>query len=401
MENTYKLDEKSLKFINSIFFVVLLGSLTAFDPLSIDMYLPAFPAIKADLNTTMAQVELSLSSFFIGMSLGQLIYGPLADRYGRKKPLIWGMMIYMIATLLCAITKSIHLLIAMRVFQAFGGCAGMVITRAIVRDVFEPKKMTNFFSSLALVMGLAPILAPSIGGLIITHSTWRTIFYVLFAANIICFTAIVLFMPETHKNPTKELKFKNILSTYFDLLKDKHFIGYTIPDSFIRAGMFAYIAGSPFVFMEIYHIEAKHYGQIFGLNALGLIAASQLNRLLIKKYSSEQILKSIRPITLIAAILIFVLPRFFDSVIFLMIPLFMYLFTLGLIGPNSSSVVLSNQGHRAGMASAMYGTIQWGTAIITTVLVSSFHNGTIYPMTGTMLLCAIISLLGFNFLTKQ
>jgi DHA1 family bicyclomycin/chloramphenicol resistance-like MFS transporter len=398
MEKSLKLDAKSLVFIHSTLFIVLLGSLTAFDPLSIDMYLPAFQKIQAELHTSYSMVELSLSSFFIGMSLGQLVYGPLADRFGRKIPLLGGMLIYMLATFACAFSPNIETLIVLRMFQAFGGCAGMVITRAIVRDVFDSKKMANFFSSLSLVMGLAPILAPTIGGFIISISNWRVIFYLLGSLNAICFFAILFFMPETHLNRLKEIKFKQILKTYFELLTDKRFIGYTLPDSFIRAGMFAYIAGSPFVFMELYHIPSKYYGWIFGFNALGLISASQFNRVLIKKFDSDQILRMIRPITTVAAIVLFTLPFLTHSIFGVILPLFCFLFTLGVVGPNSGALVLAHQGNRAGMASALYGTIQWGTAILTSFLVSYLHNGTIIPMTGVILGCALISLFGFQIL---
>ncbi len=401
MQNIRYLDEKAIVFIQSTLFIVLLGSLTAFDPLSIDMYLPAFPAIQKDLLTDYSMVQLSLSSFFIGMSLGQLIYGPLADRWGRKRPLLVGMTLFLMATILCGFAQDIKVLIAMRVLQAFGGCAGMVITRAIVRDVFDSKKMVNFFSSLALVMGLAPILAPTLGGLILVFLNWRYIFFSLAVLNFLCLIFILFKIPETHPQPDKELSFKKVFSTYKDLLKDRDFVGYSLPDSFVRAGMFAYIAASPFVFMEIYHIPTKYYGWLFGANAFGLIVCSQLNRILIQKMSSDQILRKVRPMTFMAASCLLILPMIWDSVFFVIGPLFFYLCTLGLIGPNSGALVLSKQGHRAGMASAMFGTIQWMAAMFTSFLVSHFHNGSIYPMTITMFLCAAVSWGGSYFLINK
>jgi DHA1 family bicyclomycin/chloramphenicol resistance-like MFS transporter len=243
-------------------FVILLGALTAFDPLSIDMYLPAFPRIQKDLGTTYAAVELSLSAFFIGMATGQLVYGPLADRFGRKKPLLFGMLIYMCATLGCAFSTNIAMLILFRVLQAFGGCAGMVITRAIVRDLFDRKRSAHFLSSLMLVMGLAPILAPLIGGYINQAVGWRAIFGLLATANLICMLGIFFLLPETLKVRPSELKLTAIVKTYWDLLCERDFVLFVFPDAAIRAGMFAYIAGSPFVFIEIFHVAPEHYGWV-------------------------------------------------------------------------------------------------------------------------------------------
>ncbi len=388
-------------FLHSFWFVVLMGSLTAFDPLSIDMYLPAFPEIQTSLHTSYAMVELSLSSFFVGMALGQIFYGPLADRFGRKKPLMAGMLLYLLASLACGFAANIESLIVLRILQAFGGCAGMVVTRAIARDVFEPKKTAHFFSSMTLIFGLAPILAPTVGGSIISFLNWRWIFWILSGANVFCLLAVAFFLPETLRSQRKDVTLAKAFKNYGALLKDRWFIGYTIPDSFLRAGMFAYIAGSPFVFMELFQIQAHHYGWIFGGNALGLVTASQMNRFLLKRMSPDQILRRTRPLTLLAGVGLFTLPLISSSVWAVVIPLFLFIASLGFVGPNSTAMALAHQGHQAGLASALFGTLQWTAAMFSSFLVSRLHNGTLYPMTSVMLGCAFIAVIGFQILVSK
>lgn len=389
------------KFINGPAFVILMGALTAFDPLSIDMYLPAFPTIQNDLGTTISLVELSLSSFFIGMASGQLIYGPLADRFGRKRPLLFGMGLYMLATMGCALSTNIFMLITFRILQAFGGCAGMVVTRAVVRDLFDKKRSAHFFSSMALVMGLAPILAPLMGGYINQALGWRAIFWTLAGANFVCMLSILTFLPETHRAVDATIKVKNIIKGYVSLLKDSGFVGYVAPDAAIRAGMFAYIAGSPFVFIELFHIPQEHFGWIFGTNAFGIIGATQINRFLLRKADSETILRRMLPTAAIASALLFFLPFVIHSQWAVLVPLFFFIMSLGFVGPNSIAGALANQGHRAGMASALYGTLQWSVASFASFLVSRLHNGTMLPMTGVIFGCGIVSFTAFHFLVVR
>ena len=281
MDSTTELKPKL--FTDTKGFLILLGALTALDPLSIDMYLPAFGDIQKEFQTTIGKVELSMSAFFIGMALGQLFYGPLSDRFGRKKPLVAGMVLYFFATIGCLYSPNIELFITFRILQALGGCAGMTVTRAMIRDLFSASKAADFLSSMALVMGVAPIIAPSVGGAINTFYGWRGIFLLLAICNLVCLFFILLFLPETHHQRQKSLSVLTALKSYGELFKERSFIGYLLPVTAIRAGMFAYIAGSPFVFIELYHIPKESYGQIFGLNALGLMIASQLNRFLLKK----------------------------------------------------------------------------------------------------------------------
>lgn len=376
---------------------VLLGALTAFDPLTIDMYLPAFGDIQRELGTTVERVELSVTTFFVGMAIGQLIYGPLADRFGRKRPLLAGMLLYFFATLGCASAPSIEVFIAFRLLQALGGCAGMVVTRAIIRDLFDPREGAIFLSNMALVMGLAPITAPSIGALISHGLGWRAIFVTLALANALCIVAIVRWLPETNAAPSPELRVRDAIARYRGLLRDRSFVGYLLPDTAIRAGMFAYIAGSPFVFIRLLGIPASRYGLVFGLNALGLIGASQLNRLLLRRWQPSTILRwSVRAAP-VAATLVLLVGWSHPSPWLLLPAIFLFLATLNFVGPNALAQAMSSQARQAGAASALYGSAQWSLASLSSVLVSRWHDGTARPMVFVIFACGVSSLLAYQW----
>ena len=388
------------KFTSSFLFVFLMGSLTALDPLSIDMYLPAFSGIAKSFNTGIEHLELSVSAFFIGMALGQLIYGPLADRFGRRSPLIGGMILYFIATLGCSLAPNIEVFIACRFLQALGGCAGMVITRAIVRDLFDQKRVADFFSSMALVMGIAPIIAPTVGGFVNAWFGWQAIFYLLAACNLVVGIAIFSFLPETNRQRFDQLQISQVARRYWGLLKDREFVSYLIPDAAVRAGMFAYIAGSPFVFIQIFKIPEDKFGWVFGINALGLMASSQLNRRLLKYFEPKRILLWSVNTAFVIAIAIFLAPKLSLNPIYTLVPLFLFLATLNFIGPNAIACALAKHGKQAGTASALYGCLQWALASSSAFFVSYFHNGTASAMTGVILGCGAISAVSFWMLAS-
>ncbi len=380
--------------------VILLGVLAAFDPLTIDMYLPAFQSIQKDLNTQISFVELSVSTFFIGMALGQLIYGPLSDRFGRKKPLLGGMLLYLFASLGCALSQNIYLFILFRILQAFGGSASMVISRAIVRDLFDKKHIAIFLSNIALVLGIAPIIAPSIGAFLNSFFGWRIIFFTLAISNLICIFIVTIFLPETNTKRLEFIKFKLVMNSYKMLLNDKHFIGYLIPDIAIRAGMFAYISGSPFVFIELFKMTPQQYGLVFGMNGLGILLASQINKKLLLKWKAEKICTKAVKISFLAASLIFSF-SFYSYLVFpFLISIFIFLSMLNLISPNSIAIALSPYGHQAGTASALYGSLQWSMAFFSSLLVSFFHNGSVFPMASAIFFCGVVSLMGYILLIK-
>ena len=258
----------------------------ALGPFSIDMYLPAFQSIADDLHTDTARVGYSLTSFFAGLFIGQMFYGILIDRFGRKKPLIVGYLIYIAATLGCAFSWSLDSLVVFRFLMALGGCSGMVISRAIVRDVFSGDEIAKTFSQLVLVMGVAPIIAPTVGGFINSWLGWPWVFGMMVLIALANLLMIIFLLPET-KGPDDSisLKMKNIWSEYHKVLKHRSFVLYAIAGSFAYAGLFAYLTGSPAEFMERLGFSDTEYGWAFAFNASGFILGSQVNRLILKRHN--------------------------------------------------------------------------------------------------------------------
>lgn len=383
---------------NSNFYLILiLGMLTAIGPFSIDMYLPAFPDIAKGLNTTIAQVMLSLSSFFIGISAGQLIYGPLLERYGRKKPLYFGLVIYIIASLGCALSTSVDALIMFRLLQALGGCAGMVAARAMVRDFFEVKENAKIFSLLMLVVAVSPIIAPTLGGYITALFGWQSIFVILMAMALVILIAVHFYLPESKKPDTHfSLKPRPIITNYLSIIKHPQFYTYALTGAIAAAGLYAYISGSPHVFMEIYKVTEQQYGWIFALIAMGLIGAAQINTVLLKNYTSEQIIKVALSCQCIIGMILAVTTYAGWSDLFVTIFLiFTYLSCQGFIFPNASALSLATFGHKAGSASAMMGAIQMSIGAAASAMVSILQHY-FSPMTGVMAFCTLTALLVFT-----
>lgn len=368
--------------------LLLLSALSALGPLSIDMYLPAFSAIGEGLNTNTGKVQLTLASYFIGLCLGQLVYGPLSDRFGRVKPILFGLALYTVASIGCAFASSIESLIVWRFIQAIGGCAGMVITRAIIRDRCEPMEAAKAFSVLILVMGLAPILAPLAGGMMVDAFAWPAIFIALAVFGGVIWLISLKGLAETMTSPPMPLAFGSIFSGYLSLLKNRHFVTQSLTGGLATSGMFAYITGSPFVLIELYEISPTHYSWIFGLNALGLIAGSQINAKLLGRFSLEGMLKMalwvppLAGLTLVAA-------GFMDQapLWMLLLAFFAFVSSLGFINPNSSSLALAPHGQRAGMASALMGSMQFFTATIAGVILGLWHTESVMPLAVIMALC--------------
>jgi MFS transporter, DHA1 family, multidrug resistance protein len=381
------------------YLILILGLLTAIGPFSIDMYLPAFPDIAKNLNTTVSQVMLSLSSFFIGISIGQMIYGPLLERYGRKKPLYVGITIYLLASLGCAFSTSVDALIAFRFMQAMGGCVGMVASRAVVRDLFEGKQTAKIFSALMLVVAVSPIIAPTVGGYITHLFGWKSVFFALILIAMIILTGVYFLLPVSRAaNKSFSLKPAAITKSYWSVMKHPQFYTYALTGAIAAAGLYAYISGSPAVFMELYGVNEKQYGWIFALIAIGIIGAAQLNNLALKKFQSEQIIKTatffqvMTALTMVALTYLELL-NLYGTITFI----FLYLFCQGFIFPNSSALSLAPFPHNAGSASALMGAIQMGIGAGASAMVSVLQNGTAIPMTGVMACCALTAFIVFLF----
>jgi len=384
---------------NKFHLILILGLLTAIGPFSIDMYLPAFPDIAKGLHTTVANVTLSLSSFFIGISFGQLLYGPLLERFGRKKHLYAGLCIYLIASVGCALAASVNALIVLRLLQALGGCVGMVAARAMVRDLFEVKENAKVFSMLMLVVAVSPIIAPTLGGYVTSLLGWRYVFVMLIIVDIIIIISAYFLLPESRKpNPNFSLRPGPILNSFSGVIRHPQFYTYALTAAVSAAGLYAYIGGSPHVFMEIFHVSEKQYGWIFALIAMGLIGASQVNSLLLRNYTSDQLIRvalfcqSVVGITTVCLTL-FGLTDLFVTIFLI----FVFLCTQGFVFPNASALSLAAFGHTAGSASALLGAIQMTIGACTSALVSILQNHTALPMTGVMACCAISALSVFSF----
>ena len=378
----------------NFFLILLLGSLTALGPFSIDMYLPGFPAIAKDLHTTVARVSLSLSGFFIGISVGQLLYGPLLDRFGRKKPLYIGLSVYIISSIGCAYATSIDALIILRFIQAVGSCAAAVASIAMVRDLFPLNENAKVFALLMLVVGVSPMIAPTVGGYVTTAFGWHSVFIVLMLLGLVNLLASIFGLPDSYKPDLSiSLKPKPIITNFIAVLREPQFYTYALTGSVAFAGLFAYVAGSPLLFMDIYAVSEENYGWIFAFLSIGLIGSSQLNTMMLKKYSSEQVIFAALICQAVTGIIFlagsingwFGLPETIGL-------LFVFLGCLGFASPNTSALSLAPFSKNAGSASALMGAVQMGLGTIASIGVSLFDTRSSLPMVAIMASTSLIAL---------
>ena len=378
--------------------ILILGSLTALGPFSIDMYLPGFSGIAKDLNTTVAKVSMSLSSYFIGISAGQLLYGPLLDRFGRKKPLFIGLMVYILASLGCVYVADIDSFIFLRFIQAIGSCAATVASVAMVRDLFPVKDIPKVFSLLMLVLGLSPMLAPTIGGYVTEDYGWHMVFLILMCMGIAILIASQLGLPNSYKpDTTISLKPKPIISNFLKVVKEPQFYTYAFTGAIAFSGLFTYVAASPIVFMDIYDVDAKTYGWIFAFMSVSFIGSSQLNSLLLKKFSSEQMIfaalitQSVISITFLLLSLNDLL-GLYETIIML----FLFLGCLGISNPNTAGLTMAPFAKNAGSASALMGAIQLGLGALASFAVGIFVIDSVTPMVAIMASTTIIAFVVLN-----
>lgn len=371
--------------------VLILGALSAFGPLAIDFYLPAFPAMAQAFGTDEKHVQTTLAAYFLGLSLGQLAYGPVADRFGRRVPLLFGITLFTLASLACAYAPNLEALIVARFVQALGGCAGMVLSRAIVSDKCDAVASAKVFSQLMLVMGLAPILAPMLGGVLVNVSGWQSIFLALSLFSAACLLSVSLGLPESLPPEVPRQPLSGALRQYLSLLGDRVFVGHALTGGVAIAGMFAYIAGSPFVFIKLYGVPAEHYGWLFGTNAAGFILMAQVNARLLVKRGPAWLLARAVWMYLGAALALLTLAAFRPTQLWpLLVPLFLCISSLGCIIPNASACAMSGQGGRAGSASALMGCVQFSVAAGAAALVGVLHDGSAVPMALVISLCGAL-----------
>jgi DHA1 family bicyclomycin/chloramphenicol resistance-like MFS transporter len=366
--------------------VLILGALTAFGPMSIDMYLPAFPFIARDLGIPFGTVQLSVSAFLFGSAAGQLFYGPLTDRWGRRRPLLCGLALYVVSAVGCACVRTGEGLLFWRVVMAVGGGAGMVISRAVVRDLYDTTEAARMFSLLMLVMGVAPILAPIAGGQLLLITGWRGIFGFLGLFGLVSIGAAAAGLPESLPVERRvRHNFGEMAAIYRNLLKNHLYIRYAISLGCVSGVIFAYISGAPFFFIVLHGVSPQHFGLFFGANAFGLIGASQVNRRLLHRFSAQRIVNVSLTVTAVSAILLMVAGMTGFGGFFVQASLiFVCLCTTGLLYPNVTALAMAPFNKTAGSASALLGTIQYTLGATAGALVGIFHNGTALPMTASM-----------------
>ena len=375
--------------------ILILGSLTALGPFSIDMYLPAFKSIAKYLHTTTDQVALSLSSFFIGISAGQLLYGPLLDRFGRKNPLYFGLGLYIVASIGCYFSTSLEMLIVLRFFQAVGSCAATVASMAMVRDLFPVEDNAKVFALLILVLGASPMLAPTIGSYVAAAFSWEVIFLILTIISVLILLAVIFFLPESYQpDPGYSLKPKPIIGNFLQVMKNPQFFTYSLSGAFAFAGLFAYVSSSPIVFIEVFKVSEKGFGWIFALLSIGFIGSSQVNSMLMKKFKSEQMVNvSLFSMVIISVIFLIGSLNGWFGIGGTIVMIFGVLSCVGICYPNTAALSLAPFTKNAGAASALLGAFQMAIGSLASVGITLIKSHSPLPMAGVMAASATVALL--------
>lgn len=386
--------------------IITLGMLIGLNPFSIDMYLPGFAAIAADLGTDTATVGLTLSTFFAGICIGQIIYGPLLDRFGRKRPLLIGLGIFFLTSIAGAFASSIEQLVVLRFIQALGGCSGMVASRAYVRDLFPPEENARIFSLLILVMGVAPIIAPSIGSFIVTALDWHAIFVALAVIAAVIFTAVSLVLPESKESDASvSLNPPKVVKEYFSVALNARFMLFTLAMSFSTAALFVYITSSPILFMKVHQLTEFQFGLTFSFCAFCLIVGSQLNRVLLRSLTSNRVAEITGVAIVMVAALLLVLTAYAAAGFAVTIAcIAAFLFLMGMFNPNVGALAITSVHEKIGMASALMGFIQMGLSAIAAAIVSSFASVSAMTMTAVLLSCvgvAVASVFAVRFVRGE
>lgn len=381
--------------------IVILGMLSAFAPLSTDMYLAGFDLISDHFHAPDGAIEKTLSVFFLGLAVGQAIYGPLIDRFGRRKPLLVGVAIYLVSTTLCLVTSHLGAFVLFRFFQAIGGCSGMIVGRAIIKDLFDERESARALSLVITVVTLAPVLAPAVGGVVISIAGWKAVFVLMLAFGLLCAVLAWKFIPETLAPKDRKSEGpKQIVATWWHLLSNRAFLQPVIVGGLVQACMFAFITGSPFVFMTLHHASPKQYGLLFALIACSLVISAQLNRAALKYRSPEFLLGASLIVNLSAGVLL-VLSVSTGSLVLMMIPLWFAIGSLGFVGANAAAIAMESSGKHAGSGSSLVGIFQFTFAFAISMIVAATQNGTAYPMAITILACGLAANLIWRGIPRQ
>jgi DHA1 family bicyclomycin/chloramphenicol resistance-like MFS transporter len=358
----------------------LLASLAALGPLGVDMYLPAFPTMVADLSSSPAGVQRTLASFLLGMAAGQLVVGPLTDRFGRRMPLFAGLSLFAAASIGCALVSSVDALAWLRLAQALGGCAGMVVSRAVVRDVAHEREAVRMMATVMLVMGAAPILAPLLGGLLLAAFGWRSIFWALAGYGVAAIVLIAVTLPETLPPERRHRRSLGaVVAVYGQILRDRRFLAHALAGACPMLGLFAYLTASPQVLMGLHGLSPSQYAVAFGCNAFGLILASQVVARLVRRFSPQRLIVVASAICAVAGL--FAPVAVASGLLWpLLLVLFVFLSVTGAVLPLASALAMAPLGHVAGSASAVIGTLQFGGGATVGLLIGAIGAGSAWPM---------------------
>lgn len=372
-------------------FLLILSMLMAFTSLSVDIYLPAMPKMHLELQ---GNIELTITGFLIGFAIGQLIWGPISDRIGRRIPLMVGMILFVIGAIGCALSETMTQIVFWRVFQALGACTGPMIARAMIRDLYTQTRAAQMLSTLVIIMAIAPIAGPLIGGQMIVYTSWHAIFWLLaIIGSIMLFS--VYFLPETlpfDKRSTGSLK--HIFVNYAQLLQNQTFMRYALCVTFYYVGAYAFITGSPFIYISYYGIAEQYYGWLFGLNILGVMGLSFVNRKWVGKYGIRFLLSISTKVAMLTGLLLAALVYFDIGGIYSIIILVFVIFSMnGIIAACATAGALDSVGKIAGSASALIGSLQYGSGILSSFLLAFFHDNTPWTMVWIMALAVLFSAL--------
>ncbi|WP_328560141.1 multidrug effflux MFS transporter [Streptomyces coelicoflavus] len=381
----------------SLLVTLILGSLTATPPLAMDMYLPALPEVTRALSAPAATVQLTLTACLAGMALGQIVVGPMSDKWGRRRPLLAGLAVYVVATALCAVAPNVELLVAFRLVQGLAGAAGIVIARAVVRDLYDGVAMARFFSTLMLISGVAPVVAPLIGGQILRFTDWRGVFVVLVVVGVVLGVVVWAKLPETL--PVEERHAGGVgdtLRAMRGLLADRAFTGYMLAGGFAFASLFAYVAASPFVVQEIYGASAQTFSLLFGLNSIGLVVVGQINgKILVGRVRLDRVLGLGLVVVIAAATALLLMSLGVFGEVGLgpvAVALFVLMSAMGVSLPNTQALALMRVRKSAGSASALLGTSSFLIGAVASPLVGIAGEDTAVPMAVVQLVAAVVAL---------
>lgn len=381
--------------------LVVLGALMAFASISTDTYLPAFPAIAADFGVDEGRIQLTISSYLIGFSLGQLAWGPLSDRVGRRWPIIGGMVLFVLGSMGCGVSGSAEALILWRLLQALGASAGPVLARAMVRDLYARERAAQMLSTLMLIMAVAPLLGPIVGGQILLFADWRTIFWCLAAVGVVSAIGVMTIDETLPAERRDRGRLTGVLKSYGRVLSDRRLIGYAAVGGFYYGGAFAYIAGTPFAYIDYYKVPPTAYGLLFAVNVVGLMAANFFNARLVVRLGADRILRFGAMMAALSGVLLAVDARFgLGGLWGLAIPLFFYFSAAGFIVANSVAGALTTFPREAGAASAVLGAVHYGAGIFSAALLGWLADGTPWPMGVVIGVAGLFSLVSSQMMTR-